>query len=293
MKAKNVVFSIGISVLSIFSACQKQNQVSPVSSELTDPTKATTITSMNYDRKDTSTQHKSKGALKVFDTGDVTFDLNYQGSGQYRMDISVDYPYYPVDFTYNLRSNNTVIESTPYQSSAVTLYHIFSAGTYDYSIQPYYESVSPIDGPYFTPNFAISAPPVVPAGYVPFLEYYNSALGKHYYDNDWEKFGSQSYDWVFYKNQGFMYANSTIGSTALYEYYNSGNSDHYYTTTYSSYSGYIYEGIVGFIPTSSSTTFPNALAEYYNSTTGEHFYSTTPPAGGTDFVFSKTVGYIQ
>ncbi len=87
-------------------------------------------------------------------------------------------------------------------------------------------------------------------------------------------------------------------TTALYRWYNSGNGDHFYTTDpegeAAPSSGYISEGITGYVKTSqaSGTT---ALYRWYNSDTGDHFYTTDQQgelAQKAGYAFEGEIGYI-
>jgi hypothetical protein len=85
-------------------------------------------------------------------------------------------------------------------------------------------------------------------------------------------------------------------TTALYRWYNSNTGDHFYTTDPSGEaapnSGYVSEGITGYIKTSQAPGTA-ALYRWYNSGNGDHFYTTNPQGeSAPGYVFETTTGYI-
>ena len=64
---------------------------------------------------------------------------------------------------------------------------------------------------------------------------------------------------------------------AFYRYYNTGNGDHFYTTNWGELGSgggrWVYEGVAGYVPTSSAFDTAN-FYRYYNTGNGDHFYTT-------------------
>lgn len=85
------------------------------------------------------------------------------------------------------------------------------------------------------------------SGTVPLYRYYNSSVGDHKYSTNANAAGGG------YSKNGiafYIHTSSGGGRTALHEYYSSSCTNHHYTINQRDISGYVHQGIVGYVYTS-------------------------------------------
>ncbi len=111
--------------------------------------------------------------------------------------------------------------------------------------------------------------------YTAIHRYYNHGIGDHFYTANWSELQSApDSGWKYEGVLGYSYRKNVSGTKPLYRYYHSGSTDHFYTTNWgelgSGHSGWKYEGIATYLPTSGNT---KDVFRYYNSKIGDHFYT--------------------
>ncbi|AMX03149.1 S8 family serine peptidase [Microbulbifer thermotolerans] len=113
--------------------------------------------------------------------------------------------------------------------------------------------------------------------YTAIHRYYNGEVKNHFYTKNWSELQSApTPTWRYEGVIGYAYRKNTENTKPFYRYYHSGVKDHFYTTNYgelgSGHSGWVYEGIAAYLPTSGNT---KDIYRYYNSMVKDHFYTTS------------------
>jgi len=128
--------------------------------------------------------------------------------------------------------------------------------------------------------------------------YYNKGATDHFYTtNWWELQSAPNSDWAYEGPLGYVQTKDFNGSSPLYRYNHASSKDHFYTTNYSSlgigHSGWVYEGVTGYLPPASSST--KDVYRYYNQSAGDHLYSTNWNAlgsGNSSWLYEGVTGQV-
>jgi hypothetical protein len=127
-----------------------------------------------------------------------------------------------------------------------------------------------------------------------FVRYWNPTDCDHFYTAGISEIGYGAYGYTFESIEGVTFLTPySYSTTPLYRFYHSGITDHFYTTDYNEgiNAGYTYEGVVGYVSTSSHTNYV-PLYQHWNANGGDHFYTTNPTEGGGDWVYEKIACYL-
>lgn len=112
--------------------------------------------------------------------------------------------------------------------------------------------------------------------YTAMHRYYSGKATDHFYTKNWSELQSAPDSaWKYEGVIGYAYRKSSSGGKPMYRYYNKSANNHFYTTNYGELgagsSGYSYQGIGFYLPTSGNT---KDIYRYYSSKATDHFYTT-------------------
>lgn len=111
-----------------------------------------------------------------------------------------------------------------------------------------------------------------------------NSTGKHILANIPEAYSLSTIGWTYEGKLGYLATNwdTSFGAVVpLYRYYKDSQTDHYYSLSSTAPSGYVLEGIMGYVPTTGGTfsdgvTYSGAIYGYHrNSGSPDHFYTNT------------------
>lgn len=119
--------------------------------------------------------------------------------------------------------------------------------------------------------------------YIPFIRMYNPLINDHFYTSSREEatIAQNSHGYRLEGEIGYLWPHSAAagGSESVYRLWNPRASKHFYTTDDAEairavQSGFVREGIVGYIATASLSVNDPIVYRLYNSTLQKHFYTT-------------------
>lgn len=300
---KKKLFILSSLILIAFTSCKKNDNKTNSTQDVVKDKKVEisyrdTITSPLKNLKTDS----SKRTNGLFDTPPVPrVALIYNSNGNYSIIAYNNQNGNNINCTYTMYKNGSQIGIPGYAQLSITSSGqaiSFSAtlSPANYAVRVYYNE-GPFVGSSFDLTFTIYSTPVVPTGKLALFRYVNPRKGQHFLTTNWEELASGSNDFIYERVQGYVYPNSSSAPNlqGIYRYYNSSKGDHLYQNSYTSPpSGFVYEGVIGYLGTTATGDLNLVLNRYYNSGAYDHFYC-SPPENPTPYGYSLEgiFGYIQ
>ncbi|WP_184546834.1 hypothetical protein [Mucilaginibacter sp. FT3.2] len=302
MKIKNLLFYPVFFSALILAGCQKKNN---------DSAKATLSSNSNTQvlplkglYKDTTTFRATSNPNKP-DSGKRTsgifsvsapktrIEIGYRGNQTYHIQVFNNLSKSVYGCTYVIYKNGVTIPWPGFNSDNQNGFYS-DRFNFDAVFTPgeYVVRINYIDAPRGVPpfnlvNFVIYEAPVIPAGKMPLLRYYNFDTHKRLYSNNWEEFASASQGVVFEKVQGYLNATAGANLVLMNRYYNSQSGDYWNNKSSAAFPNYVNQGALGYI--SKVSTFP--LLEYFSTTNGHTDVSPPETLPAPDQLI-QTLGYI-